>query len=237
MSGTSFTVEEATIGGIHAAMLAGELRCSALVEAYLSAHRRLRPGWAGAEHDRDPVRSGAAAGRANSTRNWPRPGGCPARCTAYRCWSRTASRPLIRRPRSARSRLPAIWRGRTPRWSGGCAQREPWCWGRRRCVTSPRDGSRTPRSPATRRTPTNPGAIRAGRAPDRPRRSRRISPPSRWAPIAAARCGCRPRSAMSSVSGPRRRWSRMRERWCWSRGRTRSARWRGRSRMRPRCCR
>ena len=35
MSGTSFAVEEATIGGIHAAMLAGELRCSALVEAYL----------------------------------------------------------------------------------------------------------------------------------------------------------------------------------------------------------
>ena len=35
MSGTSFTVEEATIDGIHAAMLAGELRCSALVEAYL----------------------------------------------------------------------------------------------------------------------------------------------------------------------------------------------------------
>ena len=35
MSGTSFAVEEATIGGIQAAMLAGELRCSALVEAYL----------------------------------------------------------------------------------------------------------------------------------------------------------------------------------------------------------
>jgi amidase len=35
VSGTSFTVEEATIDGIHAAMLAGELRCSALVEAYL----------------------------------------------------------------------------------------------------------------------------------------------------------------------------------------------------------
>lgn len=35
MSGTFFAVEEATIDGIHAAMLAGELRCSALVEAYL----------------------------------------------------------------------------------------------------------------------------------------------------------------------------------------------------------
>jgi len=33
--GTSFAVEETTIDGIHAAMLAGELRCSALVEAYL----------------------------------------------------------------------------------------------------------------------------------------------------------------------------------------------------------
>ena len=35
MSGTSFVIEEATIDGIHAAMLAGELRCSALVEVYL----------------------------------------------------------------------------------------------------------------------------------------------------------------------------------------------------------
>ena len=35
MPGTSFAVEETTIDGIHAAMLTGELRCSALVETYL----------------------------------------------------------------------------------------------------------------------------------------------------------------------------------------------------------
>jgi hypothetical protein len=35
LSGASFRVEEATIAGIQSAMLAGELRCRALVEAYL----------------------------------------------------------------------------------------------------------------------------------------------------------------------------------------------------------
>ena len=88
MSGTSFTVEEATIDGIHAAMLAGELRCSALVEAYLQridAFDRNGPklNTIVSLSDQAQRRAGELDAELAAT------GGCPARCTAYRCWSRT----------------------------------------------------------------------------------------------------------------------------------------------------
>ena len=88
MSGTSFTVEEATIDGIHAAMLAST-SCSALVEAYLQridAFDRNGPklNTIVSLSDQAQRRAGDSMG------SWPRPGDCPARCTAYRCWSRTA---------------------------------------------------------------------------------------------------------------------------------------------------
>jgi len=89
VSGTSFAVEEATIDGIHAAMLAGELRCSALVEAYLQRIDAF---------DRDGPKLNTIVSLCDQARRraaeldeeLAATGRLSGPCTASRCWSRTA---------------------------------------------------------------------------------------------------------------------------------------------------